>query len=701
MNSSSLAIRAAAAYLGRALITETIIPFTQDEIFLIESLDDRHIKKIKDMQDTSFSVKKIHDEVFGEGIKHQDVPYSREDEEKITSHNYSHVMNGHSYTNQHYSQVNNHLHRNGYEITDYVGGFAKKKDDENAREEKIGKILTRTGANQEMTNIIGKPKYKTTTSETGNTVHARDRYGRKIIESEGKPLSIAQAFANDPIRAAKKDVKLVVTRSKEGVAGMSTGKGWNSCMNLDDGSNRHYVPKEIQNGTLTAYLVRKDDTDFDNPVGRVNLKQFESSTGHKIWRPETSSYGSMPKSAVTALHHWSETRYPHHEDEIYSKNSELYNDDGKTTRVFGNPEFQKLQTHYSNHISDIMSSHSERRDEFYNKHGFHNEDDDVSSEVHSFLNSLPENHKNNLIIHSNLTQQDDTSEKYDEDKNSDDHIADWANRKSYDVKSLTDKELANHLKTAEDATTEDYRYDSNELSNATQTHAKLIGEAMRRGDAALKDNAIHHIVNTHKSSEWYDNMNEEDSHHIPHLHAHTKNSNLLKSLYEIGKEGTINNIISDVDDMGGNERHEFGKLIGKHGDNDFLNEFAKTHYNDHIANDHHAFISGFHKGLNERPDGEEIQHHLIGELNLGGGHTERGELKGIHDEGDLEATKNPYFPQFAYHQGSEHPGNNELYANMAYYTKHPSVHQALKTRNDTQTPEIQDAIKKNEHGLGK
>ena len=66
-----------------------------------------------------------------------------------------------------------------------------------------------------------------------------------------------------------------------------------------------------------------------------------------------------------------------------------------------------------------------------------------------------------------------------------------------------------------------------------------------------------------------------------------------------------------------------------------------------------------------------MQHHLIGELNLGSGEAD----------------------------GEHHAGTNELYSNIAYHTSIPSVHNALKTRNDTQTPEIQQAIKENKHGL--
>lgn len=655
-------IQAAIAHIGR-----------HNRDVINEALSDRHIKKIANMPDTYHDTKRIHDKVFGDGIQNQDIPYSREDEKKLNSHNYNEVMSG---TDQspHYKAIRDHLHKNGYEITDYVSGFAKKKDDPSIdnmtgtqrvadKEEKIGKILNRTNASTEMTNILSKPKYKVTKNEYGDMVHARDARGQKIVESEGKPLSITQAFANDPLRAAKKDVKLVVTRSKEGVAGMSTGKGWRSCMNLDDGVNKKYIPHDIRHGTLTAYLVRNGDDEFDNPVGRVNLKQFVGIDGHRIWRPETNVYGTMPKEATKAIQHWSETRYPHNETDIYSKKPELYDDDGKTTHIFGNPEFDKIQRHVDNQLNDLVSSHYDNA----NNSGW-DEGDQLHQKVEGFLNSIPQAHRNHLIIHSKLTQQDEPTDKYEADRTTDDHIANWAGYEQFDVKSLSDHELARHLKTAEDASVDDARYDSGQLSNATDTHSDLIKEAMSRDNQGTKDNVIHHLVgNFDKNEHWYGNMNDENSHNIPHLHHHTQNSNLLHHLYHIGKEGNIPDLVSDVDDMTNTDATALGHKIGKHGDDEFLHELATEHYDTHEDNGHRGFINGFHSGLNEREDGEERQHRLIGELNLGGGHA----------------------------MGDHYSGPNNFYADIARRTKFPSVHHALKTRDDTQTPEIQEGIRAN------
>ena len=719
--SSSLLIRAAIEQLNRKAFSiptqenkvtqsETLNESVDDIINLLtEELSDKHRKIISNMPDTDKWVSSDHDKVFGRGVNNQEIPYSREGEQKITSENYQNQIKiGGWGTENHHQWVFGHLHRKGYKVTDYVGGYAKNANDENSREEKIGKILSKTGADSVPTNIMSKPKYKMTQQEDGSFTHARDSRGKKIVESEGKPLSVSQTFANDPIRAAKKDVRLVVTRSKEGVAGMSTGKGWKSCMNLDDGCNRHYVPHDVHQGTLTAYLVRKEDTNFDSPVGRVNLKQFKNDDGHRIWRPEDQVYGAMPKAALHAIKNWSETQYPHKEDTIYSKHSSLYNDDGKANIVTGNPEFSKFHAHVRDQVENIVNSTRERNEEFYIKHGFPDGDEDPQDNVNRFLESLPNHVKSHLSIHHGLTTEDDPSEKYESDKDYDDYIGEWAhsNSRYQNMDRLSDKDLMTHLNTAEEASDRGRMYDSATLSHATETHAKLIHEAMKRNNQDIKDRVISHMVNNHDhpdNKDWYANMNDEDSHRVPYMHELTQNSNLLHKLYHVGKEGSIPNLIPDINDMSKESGHKFAHAIGKYGDDDFIKEIVNKdyHYHAHHENGDHHIIAGFHKGLNERPDGEEMQHKLIGELNLGPGSAEHGEVKPVTPY-DVNQLKHVGKPSFTHHEdGIDHPGQNGLYANVAYYTSHPSVHAVLKSRHDTQTPEIQKDLRDNIHGLGR
>lgn len=109
----------------------------------------------------------------------------------------------------------------------------------------------------------------------------RDKHDR--VMRLGKVLSknptLAKTFETDPARKAL----VTVTRGKKticlsmhpyDIAGMSTGRGWTSCMNLDDGINREYVDADVKQHTLVAYMIDTSDRDIKRPLSRTLLKRF-------------------------------------------------------------------------------------------------------------------------------------------------------------------------------------------------------------------------------------------------------------------------------------------------------------------------------------------------------------------------------------------------------------------------------------------
>ena len=92
----------------------------------------------------------------------------------------------------------------GYEVTDYIQGYAVKKDDPRKQIVKIGKILTDT-------------RFKI-------------------------PPIIKQTFDKDPARqSSKSENMIVISRHPYDIAGMTSGRTWHSCMNIETGINRRYV----------------------------------------------------------------------------------------------------------------------------------------------------------------------------------------------------------------------------------------------------------------------------------------------------------------------------------------------------------------------------------------------------------------------------------------------------------------------------
>lgn len=153
-------------------------------------------------------------------------------------------------------QITEALHSKGYVVDDYGSGLAVQKDGK--RKMRIGKLL---------------------------------------------PPELQQVFANDPARQAQaSDYLVVISRHPYDIAGMSTGRGWRSCMNVEDGSNRHYVERDIKSGSLVAYLVKASDPNISNPSARILLRVYKHLDKTGLW--PSRIYGTAPASFTRTVSAW-------------------------------------------------------------------------------------------------------------------------------------------------------------------------------------------------------------------------------------------------------------------------------------------------------------------------------------------------------------------------------------------------------------
>ena len=166
-----------------------------------------------------------------------------------------------------YDIVERELEKIGYDVEDYIKGLAVMKNNRN-RKVKIGKLLKDKG-----------PVY----------MH----------------------FMNDENRqSTQREHEVVISRHPYDIAGMSTDRGWTSCMNLKDGSRRRYVPMDVKYGTVIAYAIRKGDRNIQNPVARVLIKPFLEVTDDKSKEPsvffgiENNVYGEEPPGFVDSVNDW-------------------------------------------------------------------------------------------------------------------------------------------------------------------------------------------------------------------------------------------------------------------------------------------------------------------------------------------------------------------------------------------------------------
>lgn len=105
-----------------------------------------------------------------------------------------------------------------------------------------------------------------------------------IYEPAVKQWERENQIENKELQAKATDKKLmvVISRHPYDIAGMSTGREWTSCMNLDIGSERNVVPLDIRHGTLIAYITTIDDKNINHPLGRVAIKPYHKGRSKSV-----------------------------------------------------------------------------------------------------------------------------------------------------------------------------------------------------------------------------------------------------------------------------------------------------------------------------------------------------------------------------------------------------------------------------------
>lgn len=127
------------------------------------------------------------------------------------------------------------LHRFGYTVTDYAGGYATDKDGK--QKFLIGKILAE------------------------HALH---------ISAEAQILG--EKFKKDRTRT---DARLIViSRDALDIARMSTGRNWTSCLDVAKIECENDIEHLIARGVLVAYLLAAKDMNVEKPLGRVLVKPY-------------------------------------------------------------------------------------------------------------------------------------------------------------------------------------------------------------------------------------------------------------------------------------------------------------------------------------------------------------------------------------------------------------------------------------------
>ena len=99
------------------------------------------------------------------------------------------------------------------------------------------------------------------------------------------------------------DIQVVISRHPYDIIGMSTDRGWTTCHDLNDkrygGKHLWNIRKDLRNGSLIAYVIRKSDRNINNPISRCLI--LNSYNGLRV---DHHVYGTNVPGFTNFLEEW-------------------------------------------------------------------------------------------------------------------------------------------------------------------------------------------------------------------------------------------------------------------------------------------------------------------------------------------------------------------------------------------------------------
>ncbi len=240
-----------------------------------------------------------------------------------------------------HSDVVGHLKQHGYDIDHetYRSGLASKKI------------------------AVGNPEKGIPIQE--KTVHKRIG---AILQEIGAPDHIKRAFEKDPFRSGAKtnEYDMILSHNPEDVYGMSTGRGWTSCSQMRRGESGYGGPaskhmrEEISNHTHVAYLVPKGGNVDTEAIARTSFKKHHSIDGsHDTLIGDGTVYGTAPRGFASAAKREVEKLFPIRQNLVYQKNTQVYNDNGKSFHFGSEPSPEIMDKAWSKTKNNDEASRGE------------------------------------------------------------------------------------------------------------------------------------------------------------------------------------------------------------------------------------------------------------------------------------------------------------------------------------------------------
>ena len=125
-----------------------------------------------------------------------------------------------------------------------------------------------------------------------------DFYEGTCIDKDGRTIRIGKLLTklneldllkiyNDSKSNVMKNydnLQVVISRHPYDIIGMSTNRGWKTCVDLNDkrygGKYIYRIEELLKEGCLIAYLIRKDDRNIRNPISRCLINSTKSQNSY-------------------------------------------------------------------------------------------------------------------------------------------------------------------------------------------------------------------------------------------------------------------------------------------------------------------------------------------------------------------------------------------------------------------------------------
>jgi hypothetical protein len=113
-----------------------------------------------------------------------------------------------------------------------------------------------------------------------------------LLQQYDSIVEVKEYRANKP-----KQYYIIFSTHAYDIAGMSTGRGWGTCMNLyNSTAGKRYVQQDIEQGTIISYLVTPDDLNIQKPVARILIKPYiNTEDPNNVLYDADAEYGTAPK----------------------------------------------------------------------------------------------------------------------------------------------------------------------------------------------------------------------------------------------------------------------------------------------------------------------------------------------------------------------------------------------------------------------